>query len=174
MAASLSSSPVHGLTRGLDDFEPLAKLVSDMKKETSEKEAAILKEALDRVTPLVPLIDSGRELYYRNSLNIVTRREEVPIDEDGSHFYSEYKLILYENGILSRVHRYGEMSYKPRPGWDLQDEEEITPQGAITAFGLDVISEGLIKALEGMSQALILGEEEKRLATLKRILEALR
>ncbi|OPY56809.1 MAG: hypothetical protein A4E49_00153 [Methanosaeta sp. PtaU1.Bin112] len=154
MAASLSSFPFHELTRALDDLEPLAKLVSDMKTETTEKEAIVLKEVLDRVTPLVPLIDNGYELYYRRFLTIVGRREEVPIDEDGSHFYSEYRLVLYENGILARVHAYGEMSYKSHLGWDRHDEEEIAPQGAIAAFGLAAISEGLIKALEGMSQAL--------------------
>lgn len=173
MAAALPSSPVHELARALDDFEPLAKLVSDMKKEATEKEAAVLKEVLDRVTPFVPLFGNVYELYYRRFLTIITRREEVPIDEDGSHFYSECRLVLYENGILTRVHIYGEMSFKPHPGWDVHDEEEITPQGAIAAFGLAAISEGLIKALEGMSQAIILGEEEKRLATLKPILEAI-
>ena len=173
MAAALSSSPVHELTRALDDFEPLAKLVSDMKKEATEKEAAVLKEVLDRVTPFVPLFGNVYELYYRRSLTIVTRREEMPMDGDGSRFYSEYKLIIYENGILSRVHMYGERFHSVRPGWDVHDEEEITPQGAIAAFGLAAISEGLIKVLEGMSRAIVLGEEEKRLATLKLILEAI-
>lgn len=164
MAASLSSSPIQELTRVL---ELLAKLVSDMKKEATEKEAIVLEEVLDRVTPLVPLLDNGHELYYRSFLTIITRREGVPMDEDGSDFYSEYRLVLYENGILARVHEYGERFH------DHHDEEEITPQGAIAAFGLAAISEGLIKALEGMSRALILGEEEKRLATLKLILEAI-
>ncbi len=89
-------------------------------------------------------------------------------------FFSEYRLILYENGLLVRTHRYGEWSEGPRPGWENIDEDELTPEAAITAFGLTAISDGLIKVLGQASSIVILKEKlEGRLSALTKILEAL-
>lgn len=75
---------------------------------------------------------------------------------------------------MVRIHRYGEWSEGPRPGWENTDEDVLTPQAAITAFGLTAISEGLIKVLGEASSIVILKEElEGRLAALTEILDAL-
>lgn len=59
------------------------------------------------------------------------------------------------------MHRYGEWSEGLRLGWENTDEDVITPQAAITAFGLTAISEGLIKVLnESSSVAILKGELE--------------
>ncbi|HSD57013.1 MAG TPA: hypothetical protein VLB04_02440 [Methanotrichaceae archaeon] len=89
-------------------------------------------------------------------------------------FFSEYRLILYENGVLVRMHRYGEWSEGLRAGWENVDEDEITPQAAITAFGLTAISEGLMEVLGEAPSIVILKEElEGRLVALIKILDAL-
>jgi hypothetical protein len=72
------------------------------------------------------------------------------------------------------IHRYGEWSEGLRAGWENADEDEITPQAAITAFGLTTISEGLMKVLGEASSMVILKEElDGRLAALAKILDAL-
>jgi hypothetical protein len=76
--------------------------------------------------------------------------------------------------VLARMHRYGEFSEGLRAGWENADEDEITPQAAITAFGLTAISEGLMKVLGDASSIVILKEElEGRLDALAKILDAL-
>jgi hypothetical protein len=161
------------LCAALGDFESLAVQVSDLKEETLEKEASVLKAILDRVTPLVPVLSRDFESYYRRELVILTEREEVKF-EKSAEFYSEYKLVLYENGLLVRIHRYGEFSEGPRPGWELTNEEEFTPLSAIIAFGLPAIADGLIKTFGWANTSIILKEElEARLKTLVKVLEAL-
>lgn len=161
------------LNATIGDFESLASQISRLKKEILEKEAAILKEILDRVTPLVHFLSKDYEAYYRRELVILTTREEVQLEET-SGFYSEYRLILYENGLLVKAHRYGEWSRGPRPGWELTDEEELIPQSAIKKFGLPTIAECLIKAFEEADSTIILREElKKRLGELTKVLEAL-
>lgn len=126
-----------------------------------------------KITPLVPLLSKDYEQCYRREIVILTKEEWIHL-EKGLGFFSEYKLILYENGVLVRMHRYGEWSEGLRPGWENTDEDELTPQAAITAFGLTAISEGLIKVLGEASSMVILKEElEGRLAALIEILDAL-
>lgn len=123
--------------------------------------------------PIVPLLSKGFEQCYRSEIVILTRVERIPLEE-GSGFFSEHRLILYENGVLVKIHRYGEWSEGSHSGWENIDEDELTPQAAITAFGLAAISEGLIKVLEEASSIVILKEKlECRVAALTRALEAL-
>jgi len=168
-----SQETIADLCAALGDFESLTIQISGLKKDTLEKEAVVLKAILDRVTPLVSVLSSDFESYYRHELVILTEREEVRFEKD-TEFYSEYKLVLYENGLLERIHRYGEFSDGLRPGWELTNEEEFTPLAAIIAFGLPAIAEGLIKTFEWANSAIILKEElEARLKTLVEVLEAL-
>ncbi|MGA9097446.1 MAG: hypothetical protein WB392_00775 [Methanotrichaceae archaeon] len=54
------------------------------------------------------------------------------------------------------------------------DEDVLTPEAAITAFGFTTISKGLMKALGAASSMIILKEElESRLAALAEALETL-
>lgn len=161
------------LCADLNGVEELAWKISGLKTEALEREAAVLKAILDRVTPLVPVLSRDFESYYRSVLVILTEREEVQL-EKSLKFYSEYKLVLYENGLLVRIHRYSEFSDSPRPGWELTNEEEFTPQAAIIAFGLPAIAKGLIRAFEWANSAIILKEElEANLKTLTTALEVI-
>jgi hypothetical protein len=177
-AVLIATNPVttgmlSGLNTALDELAPLAARIADLRKETLDREASILKAILEKVTPLVPLLSDDCEQYYRREIVILTQEERVQL-EKSSGFFSEYRLILYENGMLVRMHRYGEFSEGLRLGWENADEDEITPQAAIAVFGLAAISEGLMKVLGDASSIVILKEElEGRLAALTKILDAL-
>ncbi len=170
---SVTTGMLSGLSMALDELHPMAAKIADLKKDTLEKEAAVLKAILEKVTPLVPLLSTDYEQCYRRKIVILTREERIQF-EKGLGFFSEYKLILYENGRLVRMHRYGEWSESPRLGWENIDEDKLTPEAAITAFGLTAISEGLIKVLGNASSIVIIKEElEGRLSALTMALEAL-
>jgi len=161
------------LSTALNELRPLAARIADLKKETLDREAAVLKAILERVTPLVPLLSDDCEQYYRREIVILTQEERVQL-ENGYGFFSEYRLILYENGLLVRMHRYGECSEGLRLGWENEDEDVITPQAAVAAFGLGAISGGLMKVLSEASSVVVLKERlEGRLAALTKALEAL-
>ncbi len=177
-ALLLSPDPVttgmlSDLSTALDELAPLAARIADLKKETLDREAAVLKAILEKVTPLVPLLSDDCEQYYRREIVILTSEEGVQL-ENGYGFFSEYRLILYENGLLVRTHRYGECSEGLRLGWENEDEDVFTPQAAIAAFGLAAISGGLMNVLgEASSMAILKERLEGRLAALTRALGAL-
>jgi len=177
-ALLISTDPVttgmlSDLSTALDELAPLAARIADLKKETLDSEASVLRAILEKVTPLVPLLSSDCDQYYRREIVILTQEERVQL-ENGYGFFSEYRLILYENGQLVRMHRYGECSEGLRLGWENDDAEVLTPQTAIAAFGLAAISGGLMKVLGDASSMVILKERlEGRLAALTKALEAL-
>ncbi len=173
-ANPVTTGMLSGLNTALDELQPLVPRIADLKKETLDREASVLKAILEKVTPLLPLLSDDCEQYYRREIIILTQEERVQL-EKGYGSFSEHRLILYENGMLVRIHRYGECSEGLRLGWENADEDVITPYAAITAFGLTAISEGLIKVLNNASSIVILKEElEGRLAALTRILDALK
>ncbi len=170
---AISQNPLADLSTALDDFGSLAAKISELKSQALVREAVVLKVILEKVTPLVPLLSKNYETCYRRKLEILAKEERVQLEKNAG-FYSEHKLILYENGLLVKAHRYGEWSEGLHPGWELTEEEEQTPQAAIISFGLDAIAEGLIKAFKEAPQVIILKEDlESRLAALTRVLEAL-
>ncbi len=169
----ITTGMLSDLSTSLGELAPLAARIADLKKETLNREVAVLKAILEKVTPLVPLLSDDCDQYYRREIVILTTAERVQL-EKGYGFFSEYRLILYENGLLVRMHRYGECSEGLRLGWENADEDVLTPQAAIAAFGLAAISGGLIKVLGEASSAVILKERlEGRLAALTGALEAL-
>ncbi len=171
---SVTSSMLSELDIALDEFAPLASKIADLKKETLAKEAAVLKAILEKATPLVPMLSDDCNQYYRREIVILTQEERVQL-ENGYGFFSEYRLILYENGLLVRMHRYGECSEGFRLGWENEDEDVLTPEAAITTFGLLAISKGLIMALgETLCMVTLKEELEGRLAALTEALEAMR
>ncbi len=190
MAASLASGEIpaalspkagpHGeladLCAALGDVEWLAGQVDNLKKETLEKEATVLREILDRITPLVPVLSKEYEAFYRPMVVILTKRDEVPFPtEKTTFFFSEQRLILYDNGHLIKAHRFGEFCEGPRPGWEMTEEAEMTAEAAIKAYGLPAIAEGIMALFEWARSAIVLKEElEARLAALSGVLEALR
>ena len=161
------------LSTALDELAPLAPNIAILRKEILDREAAVLKSILEKLTPLVPLLSDDCEQCYRREIVILTKEERVQLEKDFG-FFSEHRLILYENGMLVREHRYGECSEGLHMGWENADEDVLSPQAAITTFGLTAISEGLIKVLNEASSVTILKDElEGRLAALARILDAL-
>jgi len=171
---SITTGMLSELSTALDELPPMASKIAGLKKNTLEREAAILKAILEKVTPLVPLLSEDYERCYRREIVILTREERVQLEE-GSGFFSEYWLILYENGLLVRTHRYGELSEGLRLGWENTAEDVLTPETAIITFGFTAISKGLIKVL-GEAESMVIRKEELegRLAALAKALEALK
>jgi len=180
LAALLPKSGPQGeladLCTALGDVELLAECITNLKKETLEKEAAVLRAILDRITPLVPVLSKEYEAFYRPMVVILTKKDEVPFpSERTTYFFSEQKLILYDNGHLIKAHRFGEFCEGPRPGWELTEEAEMSAEEAIKAFGLPAIAEGIIAVFEWAHSAVILMDElEGKLAALSGALEALK
>ncbi len=166
-------SNISDLTASLNELPPLASKIADLKKETLAREAAVLKAILEKATPLVPLLSEDYDQYYRREIVILTSEERVQLENFS--IFSEHTLILYENGLLVRAHRYGQSMEGLHLGWENTDEDVLTPEAAITAFGFTAISKGLIKALGEASSMVVLKENlEGRLAALTQALEALR
>ena len=177
MKATCQETAVASLCASLGDFESLALSVSSLKTETAKREAEILKEILARVTPLVAIIGRGGESYYRRDIIILTELEDCPLGVDSPHrFFSEHKLVLYENGLLMRIHRFGEAAGRDekRTCWNMTEESELSTEAAIAAFGLTAIAEGFVKAFEEAASKITLKEElDSRLKTLSTALEVL-
>ena len=175
---SVTTGMLSELSTALDELPLLASKIADLKKETLDREAAILKAILEKVTPLVPLLSEDSEQCYRREIIILTREERIQLENFS--IFSEYNLILYENGLLVRTHRYGQTmdhgqsTEALRLGWENTAEDVLTPEAAIMAFGFTAISEGLIKVLGDASPMEILREKlEGDLAALAKALEAL-
>ena len=162
------------INRALDDLQPLAPRINELKKEIFEKEGEVLKAILEKVTPLIPLLSKDYEACYRQDLTIIENTQRVNFEGDTA-FYSEHMLILYENGRLIDQHRYGETVTSSRIGWEIIEETELSPMAAITAYGLEAILAGLTKVIREASQIAILKDElELKLDTLIITLEDLR
>lgn len=159
----------------LDDFEPLAMEIASLEREASEKEAAVLKAFFDRLVLLIPVLSEKCEAAYRRTLTVLTVHHKIPLcPENSSYFYSEERLILYENGILVRAYRTGIFSGGPLPGCEMAGKSEITADGVIAAFGFSAVVKGLIDLLShAKAPAVLKGELESRLESLSGALEAI-
>ncbi len=125
-----SQNPLADLSTALDDFASLAAKISELKAEALAREAEVLKAILEKVVPLVPLLGENYEACYRRELVILTKEERVQLEKNAG-FYSEHKLILYENGLLVKARRFGQWSEGAQhTAWELTEEEELTPQMA--------------------------------------------
>lgn len=172
-ASSLSLPTPTNVNVFIDGLDALASRVTDLKKETLEKETAVLEAIIKRVVPLIPLLNKPQGHSCRCQITIAHDRIDAPLD-GGAYFYSESDLILYENGQLVRTHRYGDFRVSPGQSWEILDEYPLDASTAIEAIGLDAIVAGIIKALEEASEMIILPQEvEARLAALSKILEDL-
>jgi hypothetical protein len=177
--ASIKAAPhettIANLCAALGDFEGLAGQISDLKAETLQKEAGALKAILERIAPLVPILSKKYEAFYRPVLVILTLRDEIPLPRsEGAYFFSEHRLTFYEDKSLVRTHRFGQWTGMQLPGWELSEEDELTTECAVRAFGLPAIAEGLINIFREAHQTTILKEElEGRLAALTAMLEVL-
>ncbi|MGA9099957.1 MAG: hypothetical protein WB392_13610 [Methanotrichaceae archaeon] len=169
MKSSISGNTEHALpkasmasfeeiNRALDDLQPLAPRINELKKEILEKEVEVLKAILEKVTPLIPLLSKDYEACYLHDLTILENTQMVNFEGDAA-FYSEHMLILYENGRLIDQHRYGETITSSRIGWEIIDEIELSAMAAISAYGLEAIAVGLTKVIKAASQIAVLKDE---------------
>jgi len=166
MPASLA-----GINSALDDLSPLPEKIALLKKEILQREAKALAKILDKAAPFAALLDDS-EPNCRKSITIFSKSESVPLDIDRS-FSSDLRLILYEDGHLTRALRFRETCTRGF-GWEQEEEEKLACAAAISLYGLDAIASGLAGALEELSsiKALHVKLEERRLAIVK-ILETL-
>jgi hypothetical protein len=177
--AGLKADPqekIANLCTDLGDFEDLAGQISGLKADTLEKEVQILSEIITRITPLLVIIGRTGESYYRRDLIILNKQEVIPqFVGRSSRFFSVHQLVLYETGALFDLHHFGEITGdEVRPGWQLDEETELSAEAAVSYFGLPAIAEGLIKIFQGAHETTILKSElEDRLAVLVKVLEAL-
>ncbi len=65
------------LSTALDELAPLAARIAALRKETLDREAAVLKAILEKVTPMVPLLSDDCDQYYRREIIILTHEERV-------------------------------------------------------------------------------------------------
>ncbi len=159
------------INEALDDHSPLPGTIALLKKENLQREAEALALILQKAAPFVPLLDDS-EAYYRKSITIFSKSETVPLDIDRS-FSSDVRLVLYEDGRLTRALRFRETCTRGF-GWEQEEEEELDCAAAISLYSLDAIASGLAGALEELSSIKALhGKLEERLSAMTKILEAL-
>ena len=164
-------APLAELNLALDDLSPLPEKITLLKKETLKREAEALAQILEKAAPFVPLLDDS-EAYYRKSITISSKSESIPLGDDRS-FCSDIRLVLYEDGRLTRALRFRETCTRGF-GWEQEEEEELDSAFAVSIYGLDAIASGLAVALEELSSIRIMHQDlERRLAAITNILEAL-
>ncbi len=155
----------------LEDLSPLPAKIALQRKETLQREAAALEAILQKIAPFVPLLDDC-EPNFRKSITIFSKSERVPLDDDRS-FSSDLRLVLYEDGRLTRARRFREtctMGF----GWEQEEEEELDCAAAVALYGLEAIASGLAGALEELPAVRTVHQDlEERLSEMAKILEAL-
>jgi len=160
-----------GLNSALDDLSPLPEKIALLKKKTLQREAEALGKILEKAAPFVPLLDDC-EPNFRKSITIFSKSERVPLDDDRS-FSSDVRLVLYEDGRLTRALRFRETCTRGF-GWEQEEEEELNYASAVSLYGLDAIASGLAGALKELPAVRTVHQDlEERLRVMTKILEAL-
>jgi len=160
-----------GVNATLEDLTPLPAKIALQRKEILQREAGALAKLLEKAAPFVPLLDDS-EPYYRKSITIFNKSETVPLDDDRS-FSSDVRLVLYEDGRLTRALRFRETCTRGF-GWEQEEEEKLACAAAVSLYGLDAIASGLAGALKELPAVRALHEDmEERLLAMSKILEAL-
>jgi len=155
----------------LDDLSPLPAKIALQRKEALQQEAEALQAILKKAAPFVPLLDDS-EAYYRKSITIFSKSESVPLDIDRS-FSSDVRLVLYEDGRLTRARRFHETCTRGF-GWEQEEEEELDCAAAVSLYGLDAIASGLAAALKELPAVRTVHQDlEERFLAITKILEAL-
>jgi hypothetical protein len=165
-------APLTDLSSALDDLSPLPEKIALLKKKNLQREAGALGKILEKAAPFVPLLDDS-EPNFRRSITIFSKSESVPLDIDRS-FSSDLRLVLYEDGRLTRARRFRETCTRGF-GWEQEEEEELDCAAAVSLYSLDAIASGLAGALGELSSGKALHQDlEERLLAILKILEALR
>ena len=166
MPASLAK-----VNAALDDLSPLPAKIALQRKEILQREAGALEAILQKAAPFAALLDDC-EPNFRKSITIFSKSERVPLDDDRS-FSSDVRLVLYEDGRLTRALRFRETCTRGF-GWEQEEEEELNYASAVSLYGLDAIASGLAGALKELPAVRTVHQDlEERLRVMTKILEAL-
>jgi len=164
-------APLTDLSAALDDLSPLPEKIALLKKENLQREASALEAILQKTAPFVPLLDDS-EPYYCKSITMLIKSERVPLDDDRS-FSSDVRLLLYEDGRLTRARRFRETCTRGF-GWEQEEEEDLDYAAAVSLYGLDAIASGLTEALKELPAVRTVHRDlEERLSAMTKIQEAL-
>ncbi len=165
-------SALSDLAATLDELLPAATMAEAARKALLQKEAQALQEILRRVRLLMTLQDAKtRESCYRHEINLLEISEGARTGEHSGLRISTRLVFCDDQRLIRRfeVEQWGDCSFQ------IQDEQELTCEMAVKAFGLDAICSGLQKELlSGYPMAEMLAGYQERLLAATKILEELR
>jgi|GEM_PF-7067964 len=161
------------LSSALNEVEPLATQIADLKKSVQEQEAKALDEILKRVWLLLPVLAEGKqETYHRDQISLIEREERMQTAPNEG-FTNRSRLVFYEDQRLVLVHdvTYWGSTSRVRT---ISEEFELSCSDAIRSFGLESIASGILKAIQTADSLVIIkGEMQDRLQDVSRALEIL-
>ncbi len=154
------------LAATLDELLPAATMTEAAKKALLQKEAQALQEILRRVRLLMTLQDAkSRESCYRHEILLLEISEGARTGEHSGLRISTRLVFCDDQRLIRRfeVEQWGDC------GFQIQDEQELTCEMAVKAFGLDAICKGLEEELRTgyPMKATLTGYQERLLAVTK-------
>ncbi len=160
------------LAATLDELLPAATMTEAAKKALLQKEAQALQEILRRVRLLMTGQDAQfRESCYRHEIVLLEISEEARTGEQSGLRISTRLVFCDDQRLIRRfeVEQWGDC------GFQIQDEQELTYEMAVKAFGLDAICAGLQEALLARYPVkAMLADYQERLLLATKMLEGLR
>lgn len=188
-----SSDPFGELVAKLDEIQPLAAKVAELKGSTIEQESEALAKILERIKPLLGVTAHQIQVGYHTSgqqfskehtqyhdlkgLILINEFGRECTDRDTRGDYLGWQLVLFADGGLKTLERSGEFSHwqGESSGWGIQEEEDLTPQDAVRRYGLKRIVEGLASEIKEASESLQKKQAgyEARLAAIAKVKEVM-
>ena len=188
-----STDPLAELVAKLDEIQPLAAKVAELKGNTIEQEAEALAKILERIKPLLGVTAHHIQVGYHTTgqqfskehttyhdqkgLILIDSFDRECTDRDTRGDYLGWQLVLFADGSLKTLVRSGDWSrwQGESSGWGIQEEEDLSPQEAVKRYGLKAIVEGLASEIKEASEGLQKKQAgyEERLATIARVKEVM-
>ncbi|VVB66814.1 Uncharacterised protein [uncultured archaeon] len=164
-------SPLSDLAATLADLEPAAAMAEAARLALLQKEGQALQEILRRVWRLMTLQDAkNRESCYRHEIALQEICERAQKGEQSGQRVCTRLVFCDDQKLIRRfeVEQWGSCAFQ------IQDEQELTCEMAVKAFGLDAICRGLEEELKASypMKANLAGCQERLLAV-TRLLEGL-
>jgi hypothetical protein len=167
-----STDPLAELIAKLDEIQPLAANVATLKASTIEQEAEALTSILEKIKPLLGVTAHSIKTGYHTSgqqfskehvhyddqkgLVLINSFEQECTDRDTRGDYLGWQLILFADGSMKTLERAGDWSrwQGESSGWQISEEEDITPEEAVRRYGLKRIMDGLANELQEATEGL--------------------
>jgi hypothetical protein len=189
----IETDALNELVSKLDEIQPLAAKVAELKDITLEQEAASLIRILEKIKPLLGVASHHIQVGYHTSgeqsskehdqwhsqkgLILIDRFEQENTDRDTRGDYVGWQLVLLSDGNLKVLKRSGDWSRWQGESscWQVQKEEDLSPEEAVRRYGLKEIVEGLVSEIKESSEKLQKAQAgyEKRLATIEKVKEVM-